>query len=154
MNDVIYKIFKKNNQFGVFTFNENENSYLEFIKTFTSKGYSQFIVTTDIMINLMQFVRNNKGIVKNINIEKDFYDSDTLNVFNGLPFKMREDKKFSIKQFMQGYDVENSIDILNIDVKYKDKHFSIRSNGVIFTDNEGDEDIQLINRLFTGAFNE
>ncbi|WP_181893495.1 hypothetical protein [Staphylococcus pseudintermedius] len=51
MNDVIYKIFKKNNQFGVFTFNENENSYLEFIKTFTSKGYSQFIVTTDIMIN-------------------------------------------------------------------------------------------------------
>ncbi|HCT0517559.1 TPA: hypothetical protein K8055_002410, partial [Staphylococcus pseudintermedius] len=145
MNDVIYKIFKKNNQFGVFTFNENENSYLEFIKTFTSKGYSQFIVTTDIMINLMQFVRNNKGIVKNINIEEDFYDSDTLNVFNGLPFKMREDKKFSIKQFMQGYDVENSIDILNIDVKYKDKYFSIRSNGVIFTDNEGDEDIQLIN---------
>ncbi|PWZ86885.1 hypothetical protein DD931_13435, partial [Staphylococcus pseudintermedius] len=65
VNDVIYKIFKKNNQFGVFTFNENENSYLEFIKTFTSKGYSQFIVTTDIMINLMQFVRNNKGIVKN-----------------------------------------------------------------------------------------
>ncbi|MGV3187937.1 hypothetical protein [Staphylococcus chromogenes] len=152
---MIYKIFKKNNQYGVFTFNENEISYLEFIKTFTSKGYSQFIVTTDIMINLMQYVRSNKGIIKNINIEEEFYDSDTLNVFNELPFKMRKDENFSIKQFMQGYDAENSIDILNIDVKFEGKYFSIRSNGIIFTDEKEDVgDIQLIKRLFNGAFNE
>nr|QRX38701.1 hypothetical protein [Staphylococcus epidermidis] len=155
VNDVIYKIFKKNNQFEVFTFNENENSYLEFIKMFTSKGYSQFIVTTDIMINLMQIVRSNKGIVKDINIQEELYDSDTLNVFKELPSKMREDENFNIKQFMQDYDVENSIDIINIDIKFKGKYFSIRSNGIIFTDEQEDnEDIQLIKRLFLGTFNE
>lgn len=151
---VIYKIFKKDNQFEIFSFNEEESSYLDFLKALTSRGFSQFIVTTDIMVNLMEFIRKNNGIVKDIDIEENFYDSDTISIFDKLPLKMREDKDFDIKVFMQGFDVENSIDIINIDVKFEKKYFSIRSNGIIFTEEKEDEISPIINELLREVLNE
>ena len=66
---------------------------------------------------------------------------------------MREDKDFDIKVFMQGFDVENSIDIINIDVKFE-KYFSIRSNGIIFTEEKEDEISPIINELLREVLNE
>lgn len=151
---MIYKIFKKNNQFEIFSFNEEEISYLDFLKTYTSNGFSQFIVTTDIMVSLMAFIRENKGIIKDIVIDESLYDLNTITIFNNLPLKMREDKDFDIKVFMQDFDVENSIDIINIDVKFKKKYFSIRSNGIIFTDEKEEEISPIINELLRKVLNE
>ncbi|WP_440870341.1 hypothetical protein [Staphylococcus shinii] len=139
-----YKIFKKGTDTLVEPFNELTDSYIDFIKTFTSKGYNQFIITTDIMIDLMVNTINKNGLVKDIYFDEDLYDYRTSDFLKSLPTKINENKSEDVKNILDNSFI-NSIEIVGIKVKFNKQYFTMRSNGIISSDSENklvEENIQ------------
>ncbi|WP_145453626.1 hypothetical protein [Staphylococcus hominis] len=144
-----YKIFEKNTKLYARKFDESNDSYIHFIKTFTSQGYNQFIITSDIMIDLIDTTIKNKGIFKKIYYDKTLYDLQTINFLDNLPITIKDNQIKNVKKVFEDNSI-NSIEIEGIKVKFKKQYFIIRANGVISSEsNEVEEkNIKIIESLF------
>lgn len=144
-----YKIFEKNYKLYAKKFDESCDSYIHFIKSFTSEGYNQFIITTDIMIDLIDNTLKNKGIFKNIYYDKKLYDIQTVKLLDDLLLNIKSNKIQNIKKIFEKNSI-NSIEIEGIKIKFKKQYFIIRANGLISSEsNEAEEKtIEIIESLF------
>lgn len=144
-----YKIFEKNSNLYAKKFDETSDSYIHFIKSFTSEGYNQFIITTDIMIDLIDNTIKNKGIFKDIYYDKKLYDIQTIKLLDALPLNIERERIQNIKMIFEKNFI-NSIEIEGIKIKFKKQYFIIRANGVISSEpsDTEEENIEIIESLF------
>lgn len=128
-----YKVFVKNSEFEIVKFDNSISKYSEFIKRYSKNEYRQYIITTLKMIKIIEFSVKNEGLIKEININEDLYDSKEIEYLNKAVEKINSRKFKDIKNFFF-HNSEESIDIESVKVKYKNMYATIVSNGVLIVD--------------------
>lgn len=141
-----YKVFVKNSEFEIVKFDNSISKYSEFIKHYSKNEYRQYIITTLKMIKIIEFTIKSEGLIKDININEDLYDSKEIEYLNKAIEKINSKKIKDIKNFFF-HNSEESIDIESVKVKYKNMYATIISNGVLIVDENNYDKTKLKNLM-------
>ncbi|MGM7691819.1 hypothetical protein ACS65S_06005 [Staphylococcus saprophyticus] len=141
-----YKVFVKNSEFEIVKFDNSISKYSEFIKHYSKNEYRQYIITTLKMIKIIEFTIKSEGLIKDISINEDLYDSKEIEYLNKAIEKINSKKVKDIKNFFF-HNSEESIDIESVKVMYKNMYATIISNGVLIVDENNYDKTKLKNLM-------
>lgn len=129
------KIFrqKKNNKFSLRSYNPDKEKYFELIQKAKKDSYTQLIINSELMIDLMYKILNLSGVVLKISMS----ETTDQNIKDNVKFilqKLRQDNLYfsKLKEELEWAIDSGSLDIESIDAYYKKNKITIKSNGIIY----------------------
>ena len=136
MTNTFGKLFRNlsTNKINCFKYNENQN-YYGFVQEVLKQGYNQCIVTSDLMIKIMEhFLLNYK--VKTLSIEFMNEDDELTQEIDSILELMKENAVYweILKSKLSFLSENDSIEMKKVEFKYLDgvgSLFSVRVNGII-----------------------
>lgn len=144
-----YKLFVDNKgDITPFEF-DLKNSYYQFLKQKKDEGYTQYLITSDLMLSIiMDFLKDKEYTLISVRLY-DTDDKDTeeyiKNIFNDFSKDILNEKE--IHEKLNYLESECSIDLTTITIKNSDLgKIILRSNGVF---NVGDDSLKeiLLNKI-------
>ncbi len=156
MADIQGKLFRSIQSGNIISlqYDTQKTEYYAFIKEATSAGLKQVIITSDIMISLLDyFIHMHKGIISGIEFFEE--DSELSDDISSYLKSMKEDRAFwsILKEKLVFLSKEDSIDIKKIELSFLLSGTfvwtSIYVNGIFSTSDKNYSEIKrvLIDRL-------
>ncbi|HWO96130.1 hypothetical protein PVN28_14890 [Bacillus licheniformis] len=130
------KIFKKhiNNQyeFQLRSYDPDNEKYFEVISKARDDGFSQVIINSKIMSEILFAVLNSKGFLLKINMT-DNTDQEVIDNLKSIIAKLKHNPLLfvKLKEQLEVITESGSIDISSIEIFIKEKKYEVKSNGII-----------------------
>lgn len=134
--EVYGKVFRKysNGELNIInkSYNPDTEKYHEVILEMKSSGYKQVIINSELMLKLLNEIILNEGFILQIKFT-DNTDENLIIDVNNLIGKIRYDRIqfIKLKEVLNWALDNNSIDIFNVELLYKQKKYTVYSNGLI-----------------------
>lgn len=150
------KIFrrKQDNNFSLRSYNPDKEKYFELIQTAKEDNYTQLIINSELMINLMYTALNFDGIILNVSMS-DTTDQDIKDNIRFILQKIRQNNLYfsKLKEELEWAIDCGSLDIESVDLYYENNKSTIKSNGIIYGKNKSATFNNLIVPVLESYFN-
>lgn len=155
-----YKIFQKSKDDEVtvklFEYDKKGiNNYLNLIKEKNQEDYRQVILNSFLMINIIKYLVEEKGLT----VEKiTFIDDDDDEYYEEIETILKTQKEYYLERVIQELNILKSKDSIEINEvcfgKYNsDMEIRIKVNGIVLVNNEDSETVRaLFEKFLTGQF--
>ena len=150
------KLFRKNEDGSIhsFPYDQSKNSYA-FIQDIIAKGYTQCILTTDIMINAAEhFLLYENGNVTGIQLYED--DDELAEQLDALINQLRTNKAYwSVLKEKLNFLSDDAIDVEKIEIcgnKYGSYKVVFYVNGIVEMSSNDEDDLEKDILRIIGAY--
>ncbi|MCY8438602.1 hypothetical protein NQS41_10060 [Bacillus sp. C3(2022)] len=130
------KVFKKhiNDQyeFQLRSYDPDNEKYFEVISKARDDGFTQVIINSKIMSEILFAVLNSKGYLLKINMT-DNTDQEVIDNLKSIIAKLKHNPLLfvKLKEQLEVITESGSIDISSIEIFIKEEKYEVKSNGII-----------------------
>ncbi|WP_017379730.1 hypothetical protein [Paenisporosarcina sp. TG-14] len=134
--EVYGKVFRKysHNELNIFnkSYNPEKEKYHEVILEMKSRGYKQVIINSELMVRILNEIILNEGFILQIKFTDNTDENLIVDVTNLIKNIRHNPIQFiNLKEKLDWALDNNSIDIFNVELLYKNNKYTVYSNGLI-----------------------
>lgn len=127
-----YKVFVKENKFSIIDYTPKDSDYSSFIKHYVEEGYKQVIFTSFKMVKLLQYIHENGGLLKKIELKTDLYNQKEQQRINKvIEIANQKNENTIILDDYLFHNDEDSVDLQSIKFKFNRLYYEILVTGII-----------------------